>query len=221
MTFHNSEDYPAEGNNAQLLAVGQETVVQLKGNVIRCSNDVLELSLEKRQCAHDNEIKLEYFQYYSPFNCLTECRMKYIIQKCNCIPFYYPTPPGIVYKQLLLLITGHLLLYNLFMLITEMPVCNISKIECLMDQVGKLNIFLWTKSRRVNLPNDNIQGNRISTSTLFNDYYALMRFPVIQNDSSFDTKYCKCLVLCEDNYFDIMASSSYFGQPQHFMSSFL
>lgn len=133
VTFHNAQDYPAENNNAKLLGVQEETLVQLTGNLIKCSSSVLELDAEQRQCAYDEELKLDYFQFYSPVNCLTECRMKYILKVCDCLPFYYPIPPGL---QISTIIITSRKCY-VYVMILEVPVCNISKLQCLMDQVGK------------------------------------------------------------------------------------
>lgn len=48
------------------------------------------LPLEQRKCLFPDENILEEQNEYRHVSCMTKCRMQGILQRCNCIPFYYP-----------------------------------------------------------------------------------------------------------------------------------
>lgn len=58
-----------------------------------------------------------YFKIYREANCDVECRMIKTLELCGCIPYYYPNAKNL-------------------------PVCNFTKIECLVERYCKYNAVL-------------------------------------------------------------------------------
>ena len=60
------------------------------------------MSLSRRKClSHDEnfnllphdqarEYKPKYFAHYTMQGCIMECRANYALEKCGCLPYYYP-----------------------------------------------------------------------------------------------------------------------------------
>ncbi|PSN57568.1 hypothetical protein C0J52_00512 [Blattella germanica] len=53
------------------------------------SAELRRMSLDMRNCLFPSERKSEYFRTYTYQSCLMECRMKHIIKKCNCYPYFF------------------------------------------------------------------------------------------------------------------------------------
>ena len=83
------------------------------------------MSLHRRKCISRNEdwdgtvdddmrpYKPKYFTHYRMQGCIMECRANYSMEKCGCVPYYYPEFRG-----------------------TKM--CNVTQLECLSNISGKL-----------------------------------------------------------------------------------
>ena len=59
------------------------------------SSRIRDFDVKARNCLFDDErdepsSKVTMFKDYSEENCLLECRAKQIIEKCGCLPYYYP-----------------------------------------------------------------------------------------------------------------------------------
>jgi hypothetical protein len=89
--FHDPEDYPDTGIQMALVEPGRVTTVILEAQVVESVSDVRWISVQNRQCWFDDEVAVVHTSAtYSYYNCLTECRMKALQDKCDCIPFFYP-----------------------------------------------------------------------------------------------------------------------------------
>ena len=83
--------------------------------------------LERRKClTHDEDFekldpnyskkyKPKYFSHYTMQGCVMECRAKYSMYKCGCLPYYYPE-------------------------FKDIKMCNVSQIQCLSEIAGSRNI---------------------------------------------------------------------------------
>lgn len=49
-----------------------------------------QLTPEFRKCYFADEHKLGYFQKYTQFNCLAECRAEMAHRLCGCVPYFLP-----------------------------------------------------------------------------------------------------------------------------------
>ena len=62
------------------------------------SETVKEMSLDRRNCISHNESMAnlptqyhpQYYKFYRREGCIIECRAKYSMNKCGCLPYYYP-----------------------------------------------------------------------------------------------------------------------------------
>ena len=55
------------------------------------SNDrVRSISLSKRLCTANQEIKMKYFGNYTTSYCHLDCLTSYFLAECTCIPYYFP-----------------------------------------------------------------------------------------------------------------------------------
>ena len=89
MLVHGSDDFPDETAIEQVLPVGRELLLRVNPTSGYCTQAVRQLAPSVRQCVFQLEKTLKHFPVYSETNCLTECRMDYAIQYCNCSHFYY------------------------------------------------------------------------------------------------------------------------------------
>ena len=56
------------------------------------------MSLDRRNCISRNESMAnlpsqyhpQYYKFYTKEGCIIECRAKYSMNKCGCLPYYYP-----------------------------------------------------------------------------------------------------------------------------------
>ena len=81
------------------------------------------MGLHRRKCLSSNEkfdkldqkdsekYKPTFFSYYTMQGCVMECRAKYSLDKCGCLPYYYPEFKGA-------------------------KMCNVTQIECLSNIAG-------------------------------------------------------------------------------------
>ncbi|KAH8405086.1 hypothetical protein KR222_000906 [Zaprionus bogoriensis] len=104
--FLNSpESVPLTSGNYILVPHGHEVMVSVLPNYVVSTDNLHEISAEKRQCYFDDERYLRYFRSYSQSNCQTECLANYTMNKCGCVKFWMPKP-------------------------LDVPVCGISDIAC-------------------------------------------------------------------------------------------
>ena len=83
--------------------------------------------LERRKCLiHDEDFekldpndskkyKPKYFSHYTMQGCVMECRAKYSMSKCGCLPYYYPE-------------------------FKDAKMCNVTQIQCLSEIAGSRKI---------------------------------------------------------------------------------
>lgn len=44
----------------------------------------------QRNCRFFNESNLEHYPVYTKRLCFSECRLKLVLERCGCIPHFYP-----------------------------------------------------------------------------------------------------------------------------------
>ncbi|XP_069669416.1 pickpocket protein 11-like [Periplaneta americana] len=89
--FHDPLDYPETSLQTALIEPKQMVTVLLGAEVIESVDDVRWLSVAQRSCWFDDEVTVVgSSEDYSYQTCITECRMRVLLEKCNCTPFFYP-----------------------------------------------------------------------------------------------------------------------------------
>ncbi|KAL7737995.1 hypothetical protein ACLKA6_006353 [Drosophila palustris] len=120
--FLNSpESVPLTSNNYILVPHGHEVMVSVLPNYVVSTDNLHEISAEKRQCYFDDERALRFFRIYSQSNCQTECLANFTISKCGCAKFWMPKP-------------------------LDVPVCGISDIACYTAAQDELNAMLQNQT---------------------------------------------------------------------------
>ncbi|XP_017835475.1 pickpocket protein 28 [Drosophila busckii] len=91
--FLNSpESVPLTSGNYILVPHGNEVIVSVLPNYVVSTDNLREISSDKRQCYFDDERDLQYFRSYSQSNCQTECLANFTMNRCGCVKFWMPKP---------------------------------------------------------------------------------------------------------------------------------
>jgi len=88
--IHDSTDFPETSMTSTTVQPGEDVNVAISPAVVVSTADIGELSMKLRQCWFSHERKLRNTHEYSFASCMTECRVDAIINRCHCIPFFYP-----------------------------------------------------------------------------------------------------------------------------------
>lgn len=100
--------FPSDTSIDKMLPIGFETFTRVTAEQTSCSTNVMNLNVADRNCLFASERVLKNFVDYREINCDIECRAEKVLEKCECLPFYYPN-------------------------IEALPVCNFTKLECLNE----------------------------------------------------------------------------------------
>lgn len=91
MYIHSPFDFP--WNVDHLYKVSSNVKIDFKINPkVTLTDDNLRVTDPiKRKCHFSNEVELDYFKYYSQFNCELECYAKESQSGCFCTEYWIPT----------------------------------------------------------------------------------------------------------------------------------
>lgn len=93
--IHDPEEFP-QGSTALSVAVaGGSALLAVVPTVTTSRESLRSVALEERQCYFPDEKKLRATNKYTLTSCLAECRVDFVVAKCNCTPFYYPDLPRV------------------------------------------------------------------------------------------------------------------------------
>lgn len=113
MLIHERGVYPSDLSIEKMISHRSETSIRIVPTQTKCAPSVQSLSPDDRECLFGAERRLEYFGDYKENNCDVECRMKQIIQYCDCLPYYFR------------------------ILSPNVTTCNFTQIACLVDNYCK------------------------------------------------------------------------------------
>ncbi|XP_016929099.1 pickpocket protein 28 [Drosophila suzukii] len=120
--FLNSpESVPLTSGNYILVPHGDEVLVSVLPAYVVSTDNLHEITPDKRQCLFDDERSLRFFRSYSQSNCQTECLANFTISKCGCAKFWMPKPVGT-------------------------PVCGLSDITCYTSAQDELYTLLQNQT---------------------------------------------------------------------------
>ncbi|XP_063995503.1 sodium channel protein Nach-like isoform X2 [Diachasmimorpha longicaudata] len=88
-------DPPSGGAKEVLVEAGTESYINIGAYVFDSKQDVEKIDASKRVCRFKNELKSRFGGRYSFSDCIMDCRVRDIVQKCDCIPFFNPRPSGL------------------------------------------------------------------------------------------------------------------------------
>lgn len=90
LMIHFSRDFVDMPAHAALVQPGYFVKALVTPSVLVTDEAVRALPFKQRKCLFPDENLSELQDNYRHVACMTECRMRGILQRCNCIPFYYP-----------------------------------------------------------------------------------------------------------------------------------
>lgn len=97
MLIHHPLDYPVEGNVVRLVEIGHITSVAVYPTLNFCTDEVLALPPDDRQCLHPGDVG---GHEYRESSCNMECLRGLLYATCKCHPFYMPEPVnGLAIRQ--------------------------------------------------------------------------------------------------------------------------
>lgn len=93
--IHDAEEFPQASITSAVAQPNNEVILSITPSVISSKAAIRDVPVTERQCYFSDEIKLRATRKYTMNSCLAECRVDYIVRKCNCLPFFYPDIPEI------------------------------------------------------------------------------------------------------------------------------
>lgn len=96
--IHDAEEFPQASVSSAIAQPGTDVIMSIVPSVISSKPAIRSLPVVERQCYFADEQKLRAARKYSLNSCLAECRVDYIVSKCDCVPFFYPELPAIQNK---------------------------------------------------------------------------------------------------------------------------
>lgn len=90
LVVHFSKDFVDMPSNIAIVQPGYFVKALVTPSILVTDQAVRTLPLQQRKCLFPDENIPKQQSEYRHVSCMTECRMQGILQRCNCIPFYYP-----------------------------------------------------------------------------------------------------------------------------------
>ncbi|KAG5667100.1 hypothetical protein PVAND_015099 [Polypedilum vanderplanki] len=81
--------FPSEKTIERSLPHKQETYVEIRPERTISSKEISALPISDRGCVFEDEFPLRVFGSYSEKNCRVECKMRKIVDLCDCLPYFY------------------------------------------------------------------------------------------------------------------------------------
>jgi Amiloride-sensitive sodium channel len=85
--IHRTNELPSE-SSARFFQHLNFTEVFIHSQQTLISDEVRQMSIQRRNCYLEHEKTLELFQVYSKQNCEHECQSFAFARQCGCVPFY-------------------------------------------------------------------------------------------------------------------------------------
>lgn len=106
--IHYPYDYPDYNANDRLIDLNKQAFLSVSPEETYATLDVKDLAISTRNCVFSDEgdkiLKYENVYYtrltsgrYSYKNCMAGCRANTIRNKCDCIPYYFPSSGQYIY----------------------------------------------------------------------------------------------------------------------------
>jgi len=86
LIVNNPYDYP---ENGRLIPAGQSVWVNVDSQVTYTMERVRKLRTQERECLYQDEGNNMNLGGYTFHNCIIQCHLKYTIQYCNCVPYFF------------------------------------------------------------------------------------------------------------------------------------
>ena len=111
LLLHDSYNIPDENAETKVVTSTRESFVRISPESTYATPDVKRMDVKLRNCVFANERMLNLMQKYSYINCMAECRIQLLYNKCSCIPANLPNNGSY-------------------------PICELKDIPCFMEAKG-------------------------------------------------------------------------------------
>ena len=117
LLLHDAYNLPDENSETKVITSTRESFVRINPESTYATNDIKRMDVKQRNCLFSYERRLDLMQRYSFINCMAECRIKLLFEKCGCVPANLPN-------------NG------------TMRLCGLKEIYCFMDQRGMCKLLI-------------------------------------------------------------------------------
>jgi len=94
---HNPLNFAEVSGKGFSVNSGAETFISIRSQVTLSTDPVFSMDIRKRRCLMADEdltifpdVKRQMFQYYTRRTCVLECLSTAIMDRCGCLPYFYP-----------------------------------------------------------------------------------------------------------------------------------
>ncbi|XP_073973573.1 amiloride-sensitive sodium channel pickpocket 23 isoform X2 [Rhodnius prolixus] len=98
--IHSSDALPSIEMHPQHVWTKTISKIQFASKTTYTTEESKQLSAKQRKCVFPYEVKLATAPEYSYWACMSECRMKFALKKCSCVPYFYHKIDGFPYCNL-------------------------------------------------------------------------------------------------------------------------
>jgi Amiloride-sensitive sodium channel len=86
--IHPTDELPSDSSFHFYQHKLHQTLIEIFPQKTIITEELMQMSPERRNCYFNNEKVLELFKVYSKHNCEHECQSLTIAEMCGCVPFY-------------------------------------------------------------------------------------------------------------------------------------
>ncbi|XP_037959011.1 pickpocket protein 11 [Teleopsis dalmanni] len=90
LLIHDAYNFPDENAETKVVTATRECFVRINPESTYATSDIKTMDMTLRNCLFSNERRLSIMQRYSFINCMTECRVSILFQRCGCVPYNLP-----------------------------------------------------------------------------------------------------------------------------------
>lgn len=87
---HDKSEYPADSSFFSLIEPGTEVSLKISPTITESEDALRSFKVHSRQCLFNDEKPTFWSTDYGFQNCIQLCKMNAILNKCKCVPHYYP-----------------------------------------------------------------------------------------------------------------------------------
>ncbi|XP_066904739.1 sodium channel protein Nach isoform X1 [Halyomorpha halys] len=98
--IHSSDELPGVEMSPQHIWTQTVNKMFFASRTTYTTADARQLTAKQRKCIFEDEVKLKTAEKYSYWACMSDCRMRASMDKCNCVPFFYHQVSGFPYCDL-------------------------------------------------------------------------------------------------------------------------
>lgn len=88
--LHDAYDFPDRNAPTKIVTLGKESFMRIVPEITYSTEDIRNMPIDMRKCLFHDEHKMPVMQRYSFVNCMSNCRIRLLYEKCGCITYNLP-----------------------------------------------------------------------------------------------------------------------------------